>query len=155
MKDPVAVPSGKQHQRKEVRRKEKVTMPKPNQHETDDQEKPRIIGALIYLFKPEPAATKRGHDNGVPPLAAQRKLCRYEAKRLGARVIGEFVDVVRSHPSARAGFRRALDAARRQRLDYLIVITIGRVYVGTVDTFEVTVRPGHAGTEPISQDGGD
>jgi hypothetical protein len=148
-----AVSSGEQHQQKEVRKKEKVTMPKPNQHETDDQEKPHIIAAVIYLFKPEPIATKRGHDNGVPPLAAQRKLCRYEAKRLGAKVIGEFVDVVGPHSSARPGFRRALDAARRQRLNLLIVITMDEVHIGTVDSFEVAVRPDHADTE-TPQDGG-
>jgi hypothetical protein len=128
-------------------------MPKTNQHETDDQEKPCIIGAVIYLLKPEPAATKRGHDNGVPPLAAQRKLCRYEAKRLGARVIGEFVDVVGPDLSARPGFRRALDAAR-QRLELLIVITMDGVRIGTVDSFEVTVRSSHAGKEATPQDGG-
>jgi hypothetical protein len=149
-----AVSSGEQHQQKEVRKKEKVTMPKPNQHETDDQEKPRIVGAVIYLFKPEPAAMKRGQDSGVPPLAVQRKLCRYEAAERGARVIGEFADVVGPHSSARPGFRRALDAARRQRLNLLIVITMDEVRIGTVDSFEAIVRPSLAGTE-TPQDGGD
>lgn len=151
-----AVPLYEQHQRKEARRKEITQMYLERRNiDKGDQEKPRITGAVIYLFKPEPAATKRGHDIGVPSLAAQRKLCRYETKRLGATVIGEFVDFVGPHSSARPGFRRALDAARRQRLDYLIVITMDTVHIGTVDAFEVAVRPGNAGTESTLQNGGD
>jgi Resolvase, N terminal domain len=110
-----------QHQRKEARRKE-ATMPTPNQHETEDQEKPRR--AAIYLSEPVPDCLDEPRDE--LSIDHQLVLCRCVAKALQLEVIGVFADP-RDDLALRPGLRQALAAAEMQRPDILIVSSLERL----------------------------
>jgi DNA invertase Pin-like site-specific DNA recombinase len=147
MKDPMVVPSGEQHQRKEVRRKEKA-MPKPNQHETDDQEKPRR--AAIYLS--EAGADKEGQRPNAPSIDQQRRLCRYAATVLNAEVVAEYVEEpVASRFSP--GMLLVLKlVGQKQRIDYLIVSSWDRLAGDHEEAFEVALHLEFEGTTVIAVD---
>jgi hypothetical protein len=81
-----AVPS-KDQQRKEARRKE-AAMPTTNQHETEDQKKPRR--AVIYLSEPVPNDLDEPRDE--LSIDQQDVLCRCVAKALELEIVGVFAD---------------------------------------------------------------
>jgi hypothetical protein len=110
-----------------------------------DQEKPRIWRAVIYLA--EPVKKADGRYTG-PSIAEQRALCRSEAIRLQAKVIGEFVDI-RRYADLRPGLYQALKLAQEERLDYLIVSSLDRLANNQEDFFEAAWYLGHAGTVPM------
>lgn len=138
-----AVPS-KDQQRKEARRKEIKQMHFARRNiDKCDQDEPRIWRAVIYMCEPNP---KR--DVTEPSVARQRDLCRREATRLKAEVVGEFVDI-REFRFVRPGLYQALQLAREQELDYLIVSSLDRLADFDEDRFEVAWHLGQANTIPM------
>lgn len=112
-----------------------------------DQEEPRVWRAAIYLYEPDAVGRAAGKMNAS--IVRQRELCRFEAARLRAEVVGEFVDVG-LHAPLRSGLHMALETAQDQRVDYLIVASLDHLLDGMEgDAFEVAWRLGHAGTFPI------
>lgn len=132
-----------QHQRKEARRKE-ATMPTPNQHETEDQEKPRR--AAIYLSEPVPDCLDEPRDE--LSIDHQLVLCRCVAKALQLEVIGVFADP-RDDLALRPGLRQALAAAEMQRPDILIVSSLERLAESYHDIVKIAWKLGRAGTIPV------
>jgi hypothetical protein len=112
-----------------------------------DLERPRVWRAAIYLVDPV-AAAESGRREGLP-IDRQRELCRWQARRLGAAVLGEFVDADR-HASLRSGLHQALEAAQEERLDYLIVPSLDVLMSNPELAFETGWRLGHAGTVPMT-----
>jgi len=108
-----------------------------------DQEKPRIWRGVIYMCEPN------GND-GVTGLSVTRQLelCRREATRLRVEVASEFVDI-REFRFVRPGLYQALQLAREQQLDYLIVTSLDVLADFDSDRFEVAWHLGQAGTIPI------
>lgn len=143
MTDP-AVPSGKQHQQKEVRRKE-ITRMHFDRHNIDkrDQEKPKIWRAVIYMCEPNPK-----HGVTEPSVTRQSDLCRREAARLEAEVVGEFVDICEFR-FVRPGLYQALQLAREQEADYLIVTSLDVLADFDDDRFEVAWHLGQTGAIPM------
>ncbi|MGD1056966.1 MAG: recombinase family protein [Solirubrobacteraceae bacterium] len=133
-----------QQQRKEALRKE-ITQMHFERHNIDkhDQEKPRIWRAVIYMCEPN-------KKDGVsePSVPMQLAFCRREAKRLRAEVVGEFVDI-REFRFVRPGLYQALQLAREQQLDYLIVASLDVLADFDDDRFEVAWHLGQAGTIPM------
>lgn len=108
-----------------------------------DQEEPRIWRAVIYICEPNPK-----HGVTEPSVARQGDLCRREAARLKAEVVGEFVDI-REFRFVRPGLYQALQLAREQELDYLIVSSLDRLADCDGDRFEVAWHLGQANTIPM------
>jgi hypothetical protein len=136
----------KQQQRKEALRKETTQMNFIRRTiDKRDQEKPRIWRAAIYMCEPN---TKHGVTE--PSVPRQLALCRREAKRLGAKVLGEFLDT-RAFGLAvtRPGLYQALELTWEQRLDYLIVTSLDVLADFDADRFEVAWHLGQAGTIPM------
>jgi len=118
-----------------------------------DREEPRVWRAVIYLYEPDAVGRTAGKKEAS--IVRQRALCRFEAARLGAEVVGEFVDVG-LHAPMRSGLHMALETAQEQRVDYLIVASLDHLLDGIEDgAFEVAWRLGHAGTVPIPANSGD
>jgi hypothetical protein len=139
-----AVPLYEQHQRKEARRKEITQMLFERRNiDKGDQEKPKIWRAVIYMCEPNP---KR--DVAEPSIARQLELCRQEATRLEAEVVGEFVDVLKFR-FVRPGLYQALQLARELEVDYLIVSSLDRLADFDDDRFEVAWYLGQANTVPM------
>jgi len=109
------------------------------------QEEPRIRRAAIYMCEPN---TKDGVSE--PSVPRQLALCRREAKRLGAEVLGEFLDT-RAFGLAvtRPGLYQALQLALEKRLDYLIVTSLDVLADFDDDRFEAAWHLGQAGTIPM------
>jgi hypothetical protein len=138
-----AVPLREQHQRKEARRKE-ATMPKTNQHETEDRKKPRR--AVIYLSEPVP-------DYGDEPrdelsIDQQVVLCRCVAKGMHFEVVGEFTDS-RADLALRPGLRQMIEAVETQRIDFLIISSLERLADSYHDIVKISWKLGRAGTVPV------
>jgi hypothetical protein len=153
MKDPVAVPSGEQHQRKEVRRKENKMLTRRKREYRDWVPLPRIWRAVIYLREPYP--DERDQPRKRPSIDQQRLLCRCAATVLHAEVVGEFVDELVHSPS-RPGLRQVLElAGQDRRLDYLIVSSQDRLAGDCDEAFEIAWRLGFAGTVMIPADAED
>lgn len=147
MKAPGSAPN--QQQRKEAQRKEKVTMPKPNQRKESNQETSRRQRAIIYLS--ETCRPGSEESQFELPIDYQRARCRNTATALQLEVVGEFVDLW--FDDSRSELHRVLDLAEKERLDYLIVSSHDRLE-GTQDqTYEVAWRLGRAGTVAILGDG--
>ncbi len=108
-----------------------------------NQEEPRIWRAVIYMCEPNPK-----HGVAEPSVARQADLCRREAARLEAEVVGEFVDI-REFRFVRPGLYQALQLAREQELDYLIVSSLDRLADFDDDRFEVAWHLGQANTIPM------
>jgi hypothetical protein len=148
MKDQ-AVPSGEQHQPKEVRRKENKMLTR-RKREVDDWKMPRIWRAAIYLSELSPGEV----DGPRKQLSIdqQRLLCRCAATVLHAEVVREFVDygpLMRPRPV----LAWLLDlAGQDQRLDYLIVSSRDRLVRDCDEAFEIAWRLGFAGTVMIPAD---
>ena len=142
MTDP-AVLSSEQQQRKEVRRKE-AAMPPAHQDKTEDRETP--LRAAIYLSEPVPDDQDEPRDD--LSLDEQAALCRYGAKTLACEVVGEFIDM-RTDLISRPGRVQALSAARKQRLDLLIVSSPDRLADNCYDALRVTWQLGRLGTIPL------
>jgi hypothetical protein len=138
--------------RKETYGKEVTVMflKKINKDERDQEER-RVPRAAIYLR--EPAEAEDDDDGDELSIAQQRVLCRHEARRLEAEVVGEFVDDWPQLPLG-PGLHMALEAAQEKRLDFLIVSSMDQLIRGPQSTFEVAWRLGHAGTFPIPSDHG-
>jgi hypothetical protein len=116
-------------------------------HDSDgrNQEKPRVWRAVIYMCEPNSK-----HGVTEPSVARQRDLCRLEATRLKAEVVGEFVDIQDFGLAVtRPGLYQALQLAREQRVDYLIVTSLDVLAVVDDDRFEVAWHLGQAGTIPM------
>lgn len=108
-----------------------------------DQERPKIWRAVIYMCEPNP---KRNVTE--PSIARQLELCRQEATRLEAEVVGEFVDVLKFR-FVRPGLYQALQLARELEVDYLIVSSLDRLADFDGDRFEVAWYLGQANTVPM------
>jgi hypothetical protein len=108
-----------------------------------DQEKPKVWRAVIYTCEPDP---KR--NVAEPSIARQLYFCRQEATRLEAEVVGEFVDI-REFRFVRPGLYQALQLAREQEVDYLIVSSLDRLADFDDDRFEVAWHLGQANTIPM------
>lgn len=108
-----------------------------------DREKSRVWRAAIYLCEPD---AKNGETE--PTVTEQLRLCRHEAKRLEAEVVGEFLDT-RKYGFLRPALHQALEIAQERRLDYLIVWSLDLLADLPGDVFEVAWRLGHAGTVPM------
>jgi hypothetical protein len=147
MKDPVAVPSGEQ-QRKEVRRKERVTMSIDIEaHE----EKPEVVRAVIYLCGPEPG--NEDQMRNIPPIHQQRVGCRIAAATMHAEVVREYVDESKS-----AQWRPELHNMVRavgEPVNYLIVYSKDLLANDCTEMFDVAWRLGVAGTGVIAIDEND
>jgi Resolvase, N terminal domain len=144
MKAPGSPPN--QQQRKEANGKE-VTMMFLKRRNIDrrDQESPRIWRAAIYMCEPNAK-----HGVTEPSVLRQRDLCRREATRLGAEVLGEFLDSQAFGLAVtRPGLYQALELAWKERLDYLIVSSLDRLADFDADLFEVAWHLGQAGTSPM------
>jgi hypothetical protein len=152
MKDPVAVPSGKQHQRKEVRRKENEMLTRRKREYRDWVPLPRVWRAAIYLRRTGPYAQDKPHT--PPSIDRQRLLCRCAATVLHAEVVGEFVDVQVS-TSLRPGLREMLAYVSERQLDYLVVSSLDRLAGDRDEAFEIAWRLGFAGTVVIPADAED
>jgi hypothetical protein len=111
-----------------------------------DQEKPRIWRAAIYLGGRDGKSGK-GSNLGLS-IHEQRTLCRSAAHWRRVHVVDEFVDT-KPHESLRPGLQKALEAAQKKRLDYLIVSSMDRLTDDANVAFEVAWRLGHAGTVPV------
>jgi hypothetical protein len=135
-----------QQQVKEVYGKEITAMYLKRQNiDKRDQEKPRVWRAAIYMCEPN---AKRGVSE--PSVLQQRDLCRREATRLGAKMLGEFLDCQAFGLAVtRPGLYQALELAWRERLDYLIVASMDQLASNCHDLFEVAWHLGHAGTVPM------
>jgi hypothetical protein len=133
-----------QQQRKEALRKE-ITEMNFERHNSDkrDREKPRIWRAVIYMCEPNSK-----HGVTEPSIAQQWDLCRREATRLKAEVVGEFVDI-HEFRFVRPGLYQALQLAREQQLDYLIVTSLDVLADFDDDRFEVAWHLGQAGAIPM------
>jgi hypothetical protein len=132
-----------QHQRKEALRKETTEMQFERRNsDKSDQEEPRFWQAVIYMCEPNPK-----HGVTEPSVAQQLDLCRREATRLKVEVVGEFVDI-REFRFVRPGLYHALQLAREQQLDYLIVTSLDVLADSDDDRFEVAWHLGQAGTIP-------
>ncbi len=107
------------------------------------QEEPKVWRAVIYMCEPNP-------KHGVTELsvARQGELCRREAARLKAEVVGEFVDI-REFRFVRPGLYQAVELARVHELDYLIVTSLDVLADFDTDRFEVAWHLGQAGTIPL------
>ena len=112
-----------------------------------DQETPRVWRVVIYLYEPDAVGRTAGKEEAS--IVRQRGLCRFEAARLGAEVVGEFADVG-LHAPLRSGLHMALETSQDQHVDYLIVASLDHLLDGIEDdAFEVAWRLGHAGTVPM------
>jgi hypothetical protein len=110
-----------------------------------DQEKPRIWRAAIYMCEPNAK-----HGITEPSVPRQHAICRREAKILGVEVLGEFLDIQDFGLAVtRPGLYQALELARKERLDYLIVASLDVLADFDDDRFEVAWHLGEAGTIPI------
>lgn len=111
-------------------------MPKPNQHETNDQDKPRR--AAIYLS--ETGADKKNQRRNAPSIDQQRSLCRCAATALNAEVVAEYVE---KPLASRLGPGMLLVlklAGQSQRIDYLIVSSWDRLARDYEDAFEIALH---------------
>jgi hypothetical protein len=138
-----AVTLREQHQRKEARRKE-ATMPTPNQHETDDQEKPKR--AVIYLSEPVPDYLDEPRDE--LSIDQQLVLCRCTAAAMQYEVIGEFTDS-RADLVARPGLRKMIETVETQRIDVLFITSLERLSDSYHDIVKIAWKLGRAGTVPV------
>jgi hypothetical protein len=110
-----------------------------------DQEKPRIWRAAIYMCEPNSK-----HGITEPSVPEQLAFCRREAKRLGAEVLGEFLDIQAFGLAVtRPGLHQALQLAWEKRLDYLIVASLDVLADFDDDRFEAAWNLGQAGTVPM------
>lgn len=122
MTDPAAC-SARQHQRKEVRRKEQHMLNIKRRREARGQDRWQRKLAVIYLSEVNDDEADRIK---VPSIDVQRQFCHYEAKELDAEVVGEFVDVAGTSPlPGRIGLLDRL--AKKPRLDFLIVYSLDRL----------------------------
>jgi len=138
-----AVPLYEQHQRKEARRKE-ATMPTTNQHETEDQEKPRR--AVIYLSEPVPNHLDEPRDE--LSIEQQIVLCRCVAAAMQYEVVGEFTDS-RADLASRPGLLQVIKAVETQRIDILIISSLERLADSYHDIVKISWKLGRAGTVPV------
>lgn len=125
-------------------------MSKPNQHEVDDQDKPKR--AAIYLS--ETGADKESQRPNAPSIDQQRSLCRCAATALNAEVVAEYVE----EPVASTvgpGMLLVLKlAGQKQRVDYLIVSSWDRLARDYDDAFEIALHLGFEETTvvPVDED---
>lgn len=147
-----AVPSGKQHQRKEARRKENKMLTRRKREYRDWVPLPRVWRAAIYLCND--GTEEMQPLDIVPSIDQQRLLCRCAATVLHAEVVGEFTD--RQFIGPRPGLQQVLELAGKDpQLDYLIVASLDRLMAGLNEAFEIAWRLGFAGTVVIPADAED
>jgi Resolvase, N terminal domain len=145
MKAP-AVPRTQQ-QRKEAYGKEITVMYlRRSNKDKRDQERPRTWRAAIYLSERD-SRVKANIGNELS-IEVQRGLCRHQAKKLQAEVVGEFIDT-RLYSLLWPQLHQALELAQEERLDYLIISSLDRLPSDRKNAFEVAWRLGHAGTIPM------
>jgi Resolvase, N terminal domain len=119
-------------------------MPTTNQHETEDQKRPRQ--AVIYLSEPVPNDLDEPRDE--LSIDQQWVLCRCVAKGLQLEVIGEYVDS-RDDLVLRPGLRQAIAMVETQRPYILIVSSLERLADSYHDIVKIAWKLGRAGTVPV------
>jgi hypothetical protein len=129
--------------------RKEATMPTPNQLKEHDQESSQPKRAVIYLS--ETSRPGSDHSQSELPISGQRILCRRAATRLGADIVGEFVNEYPSEPS-RLGLHRALDLVDERRLDYLIVSSLDRLALDVNEAFDISWRLCLAGGVAVPAD---
>jgi len=146
-----AVPSGEQHQRKEARRKERVTMPKeiPEEHDWE----PETCRAAIYLCGLKPCNADETRD--VPPIYQQRVHCRCAAAIMHAEVVREYVDESTSMPWRPELHSMVLMASEDRTVSCLIVYSKDLLARDCTEMFDVAWRLGVSGTSVIAIDEND
>jgi DNA invertase Pin-like site-specific DNA recombinase len=119
-------------------------MPTPEQHETEDQEKPKR--AVIYLSEPVPDYLDEPRDE--LSIDQQRVLCRCVATAMRYEVVGEFTDS-RADLASRPGLRQVIETVETQRIDVLFITSLERLSDSYHGIVKVSWKLGRAGTVPV------